>query len=144
MKYRTNPTLAGELRRLRDLESFQEILRLLVRYDEQTGRLEKNPELETHYMRRAVCHARAEDLTVLLGRLEEGLYYVAVRVDARGGLLRTAWLHEDDIFLERKVAEAGHPVHGMVCMTDLFLEAEPIDSEGFLALDAGWEFRESA
>ncbi len=58
MKYRTNPAAAGELRHLRDVEPFQEILELLVRFDEQTGRLEKNPELETHYMRKAICHAK--------------------------------------------------------------------------------------
>lgn len=144
MKYQTNPALAGELRHLRYVEGFLDILSLLVRFDEQTGRTQRHAELEAHFMRKAVTHAPAEDVTVLLGRLEEALYYVVVRVDTRGGLLRTSWLHEDEIILERKSAGPDHPVQGMLCMTDLFLSAEPIDLHRFQILDSGRELRESA
>ncbi len=136
MKYEVNPAAACDLRHLQDVVAFQQILRLLLRFDEQshTSRLDSS-----HYMRCAVSVARPSDVTVLCGRLEDGLFYICVRLDSLLGELRTSWLHEDEIYREREVEadDAEHPVHQMLCLTDLYARARAISEDEFIRLESG-------
>jgi hypothetical protein len=136
MKYTIHPASAFDLRYLNNVEPFQEILNLLLRFEERM-----NPaDLDAlHFMRRAVSAADPDDLTVLLGRLEDNLYYVCVRLETEGGQLRTSWLHEDEIYREREIYsdDSSHPVHQILCLTDLYARASVISEEDFLRLESG-------
>jgi len=136
MKYEVNPSTACDLRHLLDVEPFQQILGLLLRFDERTNLAGLD---HSHFLRRAISVAQPADVTVLLGRLEDGLFYVCVRLDTKGGQLRTSWLHEDDIYREREEVadDAEHPVHQMLCLTDLYARAAPISEADFFRLESG-------
>lgn len=140
MKYRTNPSLAGALRHLsapEDVIAFQRRTRPLQYAGRRRGGFANHPEPETTCMRMAIACASPEDLTVLMGRLEVDLYYVAVRLETRSGVVRCSWVVDD----ERRpgwVFHGGSP-HPVPRMAELFFRARDIDLATFEALESGRE-----
>lgn len=90
-------------------------------------------------MRMAIACAPPEHVTVLLGQWDEGVFYIATRMETRCGMLRSSWVIDDEILRERARAagEPDHPAHSTVCLTDLFNRAEEIDVARFEALESG-------
>ncbi len=103
-------------------EDFLKIVQLLVEFDEKTGRYLKYKDPETHYMRRAVAACSPDHVRVFLRHLGGFIYAVVAEVRSAGGLTATAWVHEDGIRQERDGLDGAHPVHGIVCVTDLYEE----------------------
>ena len=103
-------------------EEFQKIVRLLVDFDETTGRYRRYGDPETHFMRRSVSVADADRLRIFLCPLGGFVYYIVAELQSGGGCVSTGWVHEDGIRAERDEfrEEKAHPVHSIVCMTDLF------------------------
>lgn len=106
-----------------DLAELKSIIKLLVGFDEATGRCKRYPNQEMHFLRKAfsVC----EGGSAFLQKESENVYHVVVSKFADGVGLATAWSHEDGIAEERKTAEPGHPVHKIVCVGDLWERAKP-------------------
>jgi len=104
-----------------DLEEFQAITRLLVEFDEKTGRYGRFRDPETHYMRKALSTGDPDLLRVFLRHLGGFIYHVVVEYTGPGGLVITAWVHEDGIRTERDrfYSRKSHPVHSIRCLTDL-------------------------
>lgn len=103
-------------------QKFQEIVRILVDFDERTGRHEYQPLKECHYMRKAIALGQQENLRILACSYPSSLYYVAAELKNNQGQVATCWVHEDGIQSERQERrdEPDHPVHNIPCMTDLF------------------------
>ena len=116
-------------------EEFQGIVRLLTEFDERTGRFRRFGDPETHYMRRALCVCDCDLMRVFFRALGGYVYQVAVELRSRSGSVATGWIHEDGIRAEREAfgAEPRHPVHGIVCLTDLYEDqcgpAAPVPGE---------------
>ncbi|MBI39218.1 MAG: hypothetical protein CMF59_18375 [Leptospiraceae bacterium] len=116
---------------VRGKESFQEIVKMLVEFDERTGRHSYAPLKECHFMRKAISVAEPENLRILACSYPSHLFYVAARLSNQQGKLTTCWVHEDGVAAERKDRrdEPDHPVHQIVCMTDLFEQNSEIVGE---------------
>lgn len=100
---------------------FQEMMRLLVDYDERTGRFHRYDGAELHYLRKTAALAPPDKLRVYLRQVQPFVYAVVVELATDGARVATAWIHEDGIRAEREVwTDPEHPVHRIVCMTDLF------------------------
>ncbi len=130
-------------------EDFQEILRLLVDFDERTDRYNRYGEPEMHYLRRALAAARPENLRVYFCDMGAFMYYIVAELHNGGSHLATGWVHEDGIYVERdNHRDRRHPVHEIVCVTDLYrskhLRRVSVDMEelpGDFALDLMLEER---
>jgi len=109
-------------------EDFQNILQLLVQFDENTGRYRKS-DPQNHYLRKACTVSPAECLRIFVQRLDESVYYLVLCLDSSGGHEVTGYIHEDGIFDERRTAPADHPVHRITCLTDLFAGAVALAPE---------------
>lgn len=111
--------------------SFQSILRLLTDFDEQTGRYRRFGDPQTHFMRRALAVAEPEQLRIFLKRIGLYVYHVVVECIGPGGAVSTGWVHEDGIRAEREELsdQSAHPVHGILCLTDLYERADPLGEE---------------
>ena len=107
-------------------KEFQDILKLLVEFDERTGRHQRYSDPESHYMRKACVVASAESLKIMARRIDEFVFYIVVRLECASGHEITGWVHEDGIAAERVTASPAHPVHRIVCLTDLFSGAVPV------------------
>lgn len=107
---------------------FQSILKLLVEFDERTGRHQRYSDPESHYMRKACAVAPPESLRIFAKQMAEFVFHVVVRLDCASGHEITGWLHEDGIASERAGASPEHPVHRIVCLTDLFSGAVPVST----------------
>lgn len=107
-------------------DEFQQMLKLLLAFDEHSGRCRDYREPELHYMRRAVAVADPSLLRIYLRELGRCVYYIVTELHSGGGRLATAYVHEDGIRQEREQFgdEPEHPVHGIVCLSDLY-EAGP-------------------
>lgn len=101
-------------------DEFSKIIRLLVEFDEKTGRYLKYNDPETHFMRRAIAVADSSRLRVFLRDLGGFVYSVVCELRSPAGVTATAWIHEDGIRNEREGAEENHPVHSIICVTDLY------------------------
>lgn len=122
---------------VRRKEEFLKIVQLLVDFDEKTGRYARYKDTETHYMRRAIASADPEKVRIFLRELGGFVYSIVAEVQSAGGLVATAWVHEDGIRQEREGAEKKHPVHHIVCVTDLYESAaDDCDPEAALASQA--------
>ncbi|MBI3395032.1 MAG: hypothetical protein HY042_04285 [Spirochaetia bacterium] len=104
-------------------EEFQKIVGLLVEFDERTGRYQSYGDPEAHFMRKAVSVCRPDDLRVFAKNLGNYVYYVVTELVGSGGHVATGWIHEDGIRAEREGAASGHPVHRIICLTDLFQDS---------------------
>ncbi len=104
------------------MEEFQEILKLLVEFDERTHRHRRQKQPELHHMRRALAVGRPKDLEVFIRYLGGSMFFVAAKLTASGGQVASGWLHEDGIYEERQqfADNPDHPVHMIRCMSDLF------------------------
>ena len=105
---------------------FQEMLRLLLLFDERSGRYLEYNEPELHFMRKAAAVADPGLLRIYIRELRPCVYYVVAELQVGGGRLATSYVHEDGIRLEREERreDAEHPVHRITCLSDLF-EAGP-------------------
>ncbi len=118
----------GEWRELLgNKEEFLSILRLLVEFDEKSGRygLSRTPDL--HHLRRAVSLASAGDVRILLKSLGGFVYLVVAEMrSSEGSFLATSWIHEDGIVEEKREREANHdhPVHSLISLTELFHDTD--------------------
>lgn len=108
-------------------EEFLKIVQLLVDFDEKTGRYTRYRDQETHFMRRAVACADQERVRIFLKHLGGYVYSIVAEVSSPGGVVATAWVHEDGIKQEREGADSLHPVHNIVCVSDLFEKAAPCE-----------------
>jgi len=105
---------------LRDGQAeMQKIIHLLVDFDERTGRFKRFEDQSSHWMRKAVSVCNPKDLRIFAKRTAEWVYLVSVHALTNAGSVRTSWVHEDGIRMERDSAPADHPVHTIVCLTDL-------------------------
>ncbi len=109
-------------------DDFQEILQLLVQFDENTGRYRRR-DPQNHFLRKACAVAPVECLRIFVQRLDQSVYYLVLRLDSPGGHEVTGYIHEDGIYQERNTAPADHPVHTIPCLTDLFEAAVSIAPE---------------
>ena len=102
---------------------FQEMLRLLLHFDERSGRYREYSEPELHFMRKSAAVADPGGLRIYLRDLGGRAYYVVLELQLGGGRLATAYVHEDGIVLEReeRADEPEHAVHSVICLTDLFV-----------------------
>ncbi len=103
---------------------FQKIVRLLVEFDERTGRYRRFEDPENHFMRKAISIAQPELLRVFLRHLGGFVYFVVTELNTEHGSVSTSWVHEDGIQLERDEfgEQESHPVHSILCLTDLYRE----------------------
>lgn len=117
--------VAGAWRELCERKrDFQDIMRLLIDYDERTGRFERYDGSELHYLRKTIALCREADLRIYLRSLGAFVYCVVGELRTAGARVATAWVHEDGIRAEREVwTDPEHPVHGITCLTDLFQAA---------------------
>ncbi|MEQ8351646.1 MAG: hypothetical protein RH862_09190 [Leptospiraceae bacterium] len=120
-------------------ENFQEIIKMLVEFDERTGRHSYAPLQECHFMRKAISVGNPENLRILVCAYPSNLYYVAARLQNEQGRVTTCWVHEDGVAAERadRRNEPEHPVHQILCMSDIFsknpvLPRQDLDSMGDL------------
>ncbi|MCE9597477.1 MAG: hypothetical protein K8S54_05870 [Spirochaetia bacterium] len=116
-------SIAGWRELTQKKEEFSKIIRLLVEFDEKTGRYLKYNDPETHFMRRAIAVADPAKLRVFLRDLGGFVYSIVAELRSTAGVTSTAWIHEDGIRQEREGAETTHPVHSIVCVTDLYSES---------------------
>lgn len=108
-----------------DVEAFQKIVGLLVEFDERTGRYQKYGDPENHFMRKAISVADPGSVAFDVKDLGEFVYHVNALYMNDGNECKTAWIHEDGIRAERVAVKADHPVHKIVCVTDIF-ERSPV------------------
>ena len=106
-------------------EEFIKIVRLLVEYDEKTGRAGRGGG--NHYLRAAIAHVDPADLRLFARHKGAFAYEILCTIDNQGGYLVTTWIHEDGIPPEREglLEFPDHPVHSIVCLTDLMEGAKP-------------------
>lgn len=114
-----------------DRDNFSRIVKLLVEFDERTGRYLKYKDPETHFMRKTVAIAAPEFVRFHVRHIGGFVYAVVASVDSPGGRVATAWVHEDGIKQERgqHVTEPEHPVHSIECVSDLFDRAVALDTD---------------
>ena len=53
-------------------------------------------------------------------RLSDCVYAIVCEYRSSAAIIITSWVHEDGIRSERKTATADHPVHRIICISDLF------------------------
>lgn len=111
------------------IEEFQKIIRLLVEFDERTGRHQRYSDPEGHYLRKAASTASPTDLRVFVRDLGGSAFYVVVRINAASGHGVCGYIHEDGIAIERQTLAPDHPVHSIVCLSDLTASAKQLDLE---------------
>jgi len=107
---------------LSEKEELINILKILVEFDEKTGRWSRYGSPELHLMRKAVSLSHSENIRIFIQSLGGFVYYVVAELKSVGGFLSTAWIHEDGIRAERDIYSENdsHPVHGILCLTDLY------------------------
>jgi hypothetical protein len=111
-------------------QDFLRILKLLVDFDEKTGLAHKYPAPEAHYIRHAIAVANPETTRIFLRRLKSFVYVVVAEHVSTAGMLVCTYVHEDGIRRERETAAQDHPVHKIVCLTDLFeTSLEPANTD---------------
>lgn len=101
-------------------EEFQRILKLLVDFDEKTGRHIRYTDPETHWARHAISSADPSRVRVLMKRISDCVYAIVCECRSSSAIIITSWVHEDGIRSERKTATTDHPVHKIICISDLF------------------------
>ena len=115
-----------ELRSRKD--ELTKIVSLLVEFDEKTGRHARYDCRWSHYLRKALSVAEPDELRLFLKKQGEFVYSIVGQVSGDSGFATTAWVHEDGIAQERGDQPADHPVHSIVCVSDLFAGAQAIES----------------
>jgi len=112
---------------------FLEILNLLIKFDEKTGRFRRYDSPWTHWLRRSVASADPDQTRIIIRNLGEFVYSVVLQSQSPPGLAICSYVHEDGIRIERDATDSSHPVHSIVCLTDLFEnDAAPIVDLGDL------------
>jgi len=113
-------------------DEFTKIVKLLVEFDERTGRYRRYGCESSHWLRKALAVSDQECIRILLRNLGGFVYSVVVEIRTDSGFATMSWLHDDGIRKERdeKKSEANHPVHSIVCVTDLFNEGTGADLTG--------------
>ncbi|MBL8020251.1 MAG: hypothetical protein JNM27_11345 [Leptospirales bacterium] len=115
---KTNPENWRFLTLRRD--EFSRILQLLVDFDESTGRAKRYRDPETHYMRRAIAVANPDQSRIFLRRIARDVFSIVAETKSDSGIVVTSLILEDGIHAERATKPAEHPVHQIICTSDLF------------------------
>ena len=112
-----------------DCDELQKITKLLVEFDERTGRYKHYKEQANHYARKAI--AEAGSVNFIVSHIDNFVYSIIAEIKTSGCHIVTAWIHEDGIRVERieQADNKQHPVHNLVCVSDLFDRAVPADME---------------
>lgn len=107
---------------VRAKSDFQEIVRMLVEFDEKSGRFGKGNFPDGHYLRKAAGIADLDDVRFFARDLGGYVFYVVVELKTHSSFCVTSWIHEDGIRVEREeyANDKAHPVHGIVCLSDIF------------------------
>jgi len=113
-------------------QEFRQILKLLVEFDERTGRHARYSDPETHCMRKAISAADPDRTRILLNHLGGFVYNVVAQVETSVGLAISAYVHEDGIKAERAAQAENHPIQKIVCMTDLYEDCKNLESREHL------------
>lgn len=100
---------------------FQVITGMLVDFDERTARFELYSNAESHYLRKVVTICQAQHLRLFVRDEGSYLYTIVVEMRSPSGYIVATWVHEDGVQIEREnfSDEPNHPVHGILCLTDL-------------------------
>lgn len=111
-----------------DIDGFQDMVRLLVDFDNKTGRWRRYGDPEIHYMRAAIGECDPNGLRALVVPEEQRdhVYSVIAQFRGPGGCAITEWTHEDSIMQDRCRADPEHPVHQIPCLTDMYKRATPL------------------
>jgi hypothetical protein len=117
-----------------DNPEFQKIVKLLTEFDDKTGRFISYANPESHYARKAIAIVDPTNLKVYVFPLGGYVYSIVAECTSVSGYIVTAWVHEDGIRQEREDADPEHPVHKIVCLTDLFERAGSIQTPSNTAL----------
>jgi len=111
-------------------DEFQGIVKLLVEFDERTGRHLRYGDPVTHMERKAIASGEVEKLRFFVRPMGGFVYLVIGELSRDLYRIVTSWMHEDGIRVERKDAALDHPVQKIVCVTDLvFSEGRKIAQE---------------
>lgn len=101
-------------------EEFQRILKLLIAFDEKVGRHIRYEAHETHWARHAISSADPSRVRVLMKRISDCVYTIVCECRSSSAIIIASWVHEDGIKSERETAATDHPVHKIICISDLF------------------------
>ena len=101
-------------------DEFSRILKLLTDFDDRTGRAKRYPDPETHLMRKAIAIANPDLVRIYLRRIATDVFSIVSELKCDSGIVVTGWVTEDGIHTERATQPSDHPVHNIVCITDLF------------------------
>jgi len=102
------------------------IVNLLLDFDEKSGRYLRYADRSSHWTRRAIAASEPENTRILIQDLGNFCYTITAQYQSTTGLVATTYVHEDGIRQERSQHAENHPVHKIVCVTDLFAQAEPL------------------
>lgn len=110
------------------VQEFQKILRMLVEYDERTGRLRHSTQPEQHYLRKAFALCAVSELRIFARALGAFNFAMVGEWRSTEGYAASAWIHEDGICMEREqFPDPAHPVHFIVCLSDLLPAGRSVD-----------------
>jgi len=101
-------------------EEFSRILQLLVDFDDKTGRALRYRDQETHHMRKAIAVGNPDLRRVYMRRIATDTFSIVSELICDAGMVVTGWLHEDGVHAERAAQPPEHPVHSIICVSDLF------------------------
>lgn len=110
---------------VKDKGELQNIVRILTDFDTRTGRVEHYVDQYTHYLRKAISVSLESETRIFVKYLSGFRFLVVGEIHGPCGFTATSWVHDDGIMNERedKSGEPSHPVHSIVCLTDLYKEA---------------------
>lgn len=78
-------------------------------------------------MRSAIAVANPQNTRIFLRESSNFAYTVVAEHWSTAGIVVSTHIHEDGIAVERQTAPANHPVHSIVCVTDLYQSASPLE-----------------
>ncbi len=103
-----------------NIEEFQEILRILVDFENETKENASDDWLSL--LRQALCYCQTKEIRIFIRYLEGYLFHIVAQAERIGGQMAVSWLHEDGIQAERdlKSNKISSEVHHICCMNDLY------------------------
>lgn len=108
-----------------DRPHIQRILLLLLDFNDRVGNAAPEP---ANSLRRAIACADHRHVRFFVEPITDDdgadfVYKVLGEYTQYPDMVTTSWVHEDGIRSERDLYPAGHPVHSITCLTDLYERA---------------------
>jgi len=106
-------------------QEFQNILSIILEFDEKTGKDTEYLDSDRYLIRKALTRAEPETLNIYV-QLQPGetyTYHVVCESKGIGYYIATSWIHEDGIRYERDRCDEDHPVFNLVCLSDLYKDS---------------------